>query len=88
MKKRSEKASKTQGQRGRRPAPGSIVSGPDQNETENVQYFLKALNQTSLALQALGYMAEGEMLARVRDDLHNRIFWSPEKQIDVSNVLH
>jgi hypothetical protein len=64
--------------------------GPDLNqaEAENVQYFLRALNQISLALHELGYVQEGAALAQVRVDLHQRIFRSPTKPADILRILH
>ena len=64
------------------------TSSSDQAETENVEYFLRALNQISLALHALGYIAEGEALAHVKVDLRQRIFSSPEKLVEIQKVLH
>jgi hypothetical protein len=86
-KTESKSQSKIGSKRTRKKRPGAAAS-LDRNETENVQYFLKALNQISLVLHALGYMAEGEALAQVRSDLHHRIFWSPEKPVDILKVLH
>ena len=56
-------------------------------EVENVEYFLKALTQISLALDALGYAAEGEALAQVKADLRERIFLIPEKKDKLPGIF-
>ena len=53
-------------------------AGFDGTEIENVQYFLRGLNQISLALNALGYTAEGDALIQVKLELQQRIFGTPE----------
>ena len=88
MKKRSKNTSQIVGGRSRGLRPAAIISDTDKGETENVQYFLKALNQISLALHALGYVVEGEALARVKIDLHHRVLLLPERPIGVHGVLH
>jgi hypothetical protein len=67
---------------------GSAGPDLDQIEVENVQYFLRALRQISLALHELGYMQEGAALAQVKVDLHQRIFGSPTKPADILTILH
>jgi hypothetical protein len=67
------------------------LSGSNKAEVENVEYFLKALSQISLALNAMGYTAEGEALAQVKADLRKRIFSIPEKKErlpGICKVLH
>lgn len=60
----------------------------DGAEAENVKYFLRALDQISLALHALGYTAQGQTLAQVKFDLHQRIFSSSEKPSEILKSVH
>jgi len=59
----------------------------DNTKAANVKYFLTLLNQISRALHALGYSAEGLVLARVKADLEYRVFSAPENQGDIPTVL-
>jgi len=57
-------------------------------EAANVRYLLHALNQMSLALQALGYVREGAAPVDVRTDLKNRLFHSSDKPEDSIRFPH
>lgn len=71
--------------------PQVALDGP---ETENVMYFLRALDQIALALHAFGYASEGQSLSQVKFDLQNRIFCSaehptnPEPPNNVQKCMH
>jgi len=78
------------GERGRpaRPSNAVPVSESNRAQVENVEYFLRALNQIAQALRDLGYSAEGEALAQVKADLHQRLFWTTEKPVSLLKGLH
>jgi len=59
----------------------------DNIKVANVRYFLTLLNQISRALRALGYPAEGQVLAQVKTDLEYRIFSASQNQRDFPTML-
>ena len=63
------------------------TSPADRGEKE-VRYFLQLLGQVSLALQRLGYPAEGVALAQVENDLEHRIFGISSGRPSVTADIH
>jgi hypothetical protein len=86
-KSKKSKAETAAPKTGRCSTPG-LHSAFDRAEVENVQYFLRALNQISLALNALGYAAEAEMLAQVKMELHQNIFGARQPSMSLVEDLH
>jgi hypothetical protein len=72
----------------REPRRGLQQRDAEDIEAANVRYFLHALNQMSLALQALGYVKEGAALVKVKADLKNRLFHSSDKLANVARLPH